>query len=60
MQQYHCTERVTCTVVEKEGNGLPVAFGRLTAPSPGGDSGIDVWRTKHPYDWANEKWEADA
>ncbi|WP_432112816.1 hypothetical protein [Streptomyces sp. S1] len=56
-QEADCTERFECTVVEKEGDGKPVAFGRLTVPGRGRAAGTDTWRLKDQYAWKNEDWK---
>ncbi|MFE5511656.1 hypothetical protein ACFQ9J_13685 [Streptomyces sp. NPDC056529] len=56
-QRGDCTERFECTVVEKEGDGKPVAFGHLTVPGRGGAVGTDTWCLKGQHDWRNGGWK---
>ncbi|MFB7107260.1 hypothetical protein [Streptomyces hydrogenans] len=53
------TERFECTVVEKDGDGRQVAFGRLTTNKGPGrrGGGVDLWYMFHEYEWKNDGWE---
>ncbi|MFB6632177.1 hypothetical protein ACFCWY_19990 [Streptomyces sp. NPDC056362] len=58
-QMGDCTERFECTVIERDGSGAKVAFGRLTVPGRGNNTGADIWTTKREYHWGHEQWEAE-
>ncbi|GHG10108.1 hypothetical protein [Streptomyces hydrogenans] len=51
------TERFECTVVEKDGGGRPVAFGRLTVACTPTTRGVDLWYLFHDYEWKNDGWK---
>ncbi|GGR51656.1 hypothetical protein [Streptomyces roseolus] len=56
-QAAEVTERFECTVVEKDGDGNPVAFGRLTVPcTTGKTNGVDTWTLMGGYQWKNDGW----
>ncbi|MFE6222970.1 hypothetical protein [Streptomyces sp. NPDC057854] len=58
-QAAEVTERFECTVVEKDGDGNAVAFGRLTVPcTTGKTNGVDHWTLMGGYQWKNDGWEA--
>ncbi|MER5968125.1 hypothetical protein [Streptomyces sp. NPDC002057] len=53
------TERFECTAVEKDGDGRPVAFGRLTVAGTPATRGVDLWYLFHEYEWRNDGWEGE-
>ncbi|GGY61919.1 hypothetical protein GCM10010363_49270 [Streptomyces omiyaensis] len=53
-------EGFECTVVEKDGDGNPVAFGRFTTAKGGTRGlGIDLWYLMQKYHWEKGGWKAD-
>jgi hypothetical protein len=52
-QQKGVTERFDCTVVERNGDGKRVAFGRLTVKG----QNVDQWITMSRYNYNQEGWQ---
>lgn len=51
------TERFDCTVVEREGSGRQVAFGRLTVPTGDRRPDVDKWVLFSEYDYNHLGWQ---
>ncbi|WP_432112817.1 hypothetical protein [Streptomyces sp. S1] len=55
-EEVNATEYFTCTVVEQDGEGELVAFGRLAVEKPHRHD-VNRWYLLHQYEWKNEGWE---